>query len=166
MSEPAWIAIARTHLGLAETPGRETTPAIRRWLIELGAWWQDDETPWCGVFVAHCLREAGITPLPKAYFRARAWADWGLVQARPVLGSVMVFDGGPSRPSGGHVTFAVGKDRFGRYLGIGGNQGNRVSIVPFDPGRAIAFRYPTAPVPLLATLPLIEHSAPSSSNEA
>jgi len=165
MSEPAWIAIARTYLGLTETPGRETTPAIRRWLIELGAWWSDDETPWCGVFVAHCLHEAGISPLPKAYFRALAWQDWGLIQRAPVLGSVIVYNGGPSRPGAGHVGFAVGIDPRGRYLTLGGNQGNRVSIAPFEPDRVVAFRYPTSPVPLLATLPLIDHSAASSTSE-
>lgn len=165
MSEQAWIAIARTYLGLAETPGRETTPTIRRWLIELGAWWSDDETPWCGVFVAHCLQEAGIGPLPKAYYRALAWRDWGLPQRSPVLGSIIVYNGGPSRPGAGHVGFAVGIDRLGRYLTLGGNQGNRVSIVPFEAGRAVAYRYPGPAIPPLATLPLIDHSGSSSSNE-
>ena len=32
MSEPAWLTIARSYIGLAEIPGKETNPTIRNWL--------------------------------------------------------------------------------------------------------------------------------------
>ena len=54
MSELAWIKEARKHIGLAEIPGKQHNPVIVNWLTALGAWWNDDETPWCGTFVAHC----------------------------------------------------------------------------------------------------------------
>jgi len=53
------VAEARKYIGLAEVPGKNHNPMILNWLHELKAWWKDDETPWCGVFVAHCLRIGG-----------------------------------------------------------------------------------------------------------
>jgi uncharacterized protein (TIGR02594 family) len=91
MADPNWLTIARKYIGVAETPGKETTPIIRRWLIELGAYWQDDETPWCGVACAAWMREAGM-PIPKHYYRARAWLDWGVPLDEPLLGCVVVFE--------------------------------------------------------------------------
>jgi uncharacterized protein (TIGR02594 family) len=58
--EPHWLPIARKYIGLTEIPGKAHNPTILRWLTELKAWWKDDETPWCGTFVAAVLREAGL----------------------------------------------------------------------------------------------------------
>jgi hypothetical protein len=58
MNEPKWLTHARTYLGTAEIPGKQTAPVIARWLRELKSWWNDDEMPWCGTFVAAVLREA------------------------------------------------------------------------------------------------------------
>jgi uncharacterized protein (TIGR02594 family) len=153
MSNPDWLHLARRHLGLRETPGVATTPLIRRWLIELRAWWQDDETPWCGTFCAAVMREAGL-PLPKAWYRARAWLDWGQPLPRDLLGCIVVFD----RAGGGHVGFVVGRNILGQLLVLGGNQGNQVSIAAFHTGRVLGYRWPpgvpyvaAAPVPLLAS---------------
>ena len=55
MSELAWVAEARKHIGLAEVAGKQHNGTIVNWLIKLGAWWRDDESPWCGTFVVFCL---------------------------------------------------------------------------------------------------------------
>src|SRR5687768_1344129 len=52
-----WLDIARRDLGLAEVPGAETAPKIKQWLADLGAWWRDDETPWCGVAVGAWMKQ-------------------------------------------------------------------------------------------------------------
>ena len=163
---PNWLTAARQYLGVAETPGRATTPVIRRWLLDLKAWWSDDETAWCGVAVAAWMREAGID-LPRHWYRARAWLEWGEVIMHPAVGAVVVFE----RAGGGHVGLVVGEDRQGRLMVLGGNQGNRVSIAPFDRSRVLGYRWPTSriadlyasvgPLPLLAST-----GQPSSSNEA
>jgi len=160
VSEPFWLGNARRYLGTAETPGRETTPAIRRWLIELGAWWSDDETPWCGVFVAEVMRESGIER-PANWYRARAWADWGDALLWPELGCVAVF----ARAGGGHVGFVLGEDQRQRLMVLGGNQGNRVSITPIDRVRAVAFRWPTGQT-RHNLLPVLRSDGQTSSNEA
>lgn len=138
MSDPHWLAIAREDLGVAETPGKETTPVIRRWLIELGAWWRDDETPWCGVAIAHWMRESGIQ-IPRHYYRARAWLDWGTTLLTPTPGCVAVFE----RRGGGHVGLVVGHaDTFNGLRVLGGNQGNRVSISTYSRDRVLGYRWP------------------------
>lgn len=160
MSEPRWLTIARGDLDLAETPGKETTPAIRRWLIELGAWWRDDETPWCGVACAHWMREAGSS-VPKQFYRARAWLDWGTALTQPALGCVVVFD----RRGGGHVGLVVGRNELDYLLVLGGNQGNKVSIASFSPDRVLGYRWPLLDV-AADTLPILSSTLPLSTNEA
>lgn len=137
MTEPKWLTHARTYIGTAEIPGKQTAPTIARWLRELKSIWSDDETPWCGTFVAAVLRENGL-PLAKHWYRARDWLNWGVTLHKPALGCVVVFE----RGGGGHVGFVVGVDVLGRILTLGGNQGNRVSIAPFDSWRVLGYRWP------------------------
>ena len=136
--EPNWLTHARTYLGTAEIPGKATAPTIARWLRELKSFWSDDETPWCGTFCAAVFRETGI-PIAKNWFRARAWLDWGVPLHKPALGCVVIYE----RGGGGHVGFVVGQDTLGRIVTLGGNQGNRVSIAPFDRLRVLGYRWPT-----------------------
>lgn len=150
MSEPAWMARARMHLGLREIPGPKTAPTIGRWLERLRAWWRDDETPWCGTFAAAVIQESGFR-LPKHWYRAKGWLDWGVPLANPEVGCIVVFE----RPGGGHVGFVVGRDLAGALVVLGGNQGNAVSIASFDRSRVIGYRWPATTAPQFAALPLI-----------
>lgn len=162
MSDPAWLAIARTQIGVAEVPGKGDSPVIARWLRTLGAWWTDDATPWCGTFVGWCLREAG-QEVPRHWYRARAYLEWGVQTAQPDVGSVVIFE----RTGGGHVGFVVGQDERNRLMVLGGNQGDRVSIAPFDRARVLGYRWPSYPPPWLRQLPrLASNGAPLSTNEA
>lgn len=138
MSEPAWLIEARRHVGLREIPGAPTAPTIARWLQGLGAWWRDDETPWCGVAVAAWMQAAGVGPLPKFWMRARAWAEWGQALDRPAHGCVVVF----ARQGGGHVGLVVGEDAAGNLLVLGGNQGDACNVRAFQRGRVLAYRWP------------------------
>ena len=164
MTEPSWLTIARKYIGVAEIPGKATAPTISRWLRELRSWWSDDETPWCGTFVAAVLREAGL-PVAKHWYRARDWLNWGVPLQRPAPGCVVVYE----RSGGGHVGFVVGETPSGRLMTLGGNQGNRVSIAPFDRLRVLGYRWPAnrpAELPAAGPLPVIDSSAASSSGEA
>lgn len=163
MSEPVWLEHARKDEGLKEIPGAAAAPRIRTWLRAMRAWWDEDETPWCGVAVDGWMRECGIAP-PKNSFRARAWLDFGLRLDRPAVGAVVVFE----RQGGGHVGLIVGRDQRGRLMVLGGNQDNAVSIAPFAMERVAGYRWPAdhlAALPLGA-LPTLASLAPSSSNEA
>lgn len=139
MIEQAWMKEARRYIGLEEIPGAANNSTIIGWLVRLSAWWRDDETPWCGAFVAHCLQETGY-PIPQYWMRALAWAEWGRPLVVPMVGCVVVF----SRKGGGHVGFVIGQDAQGNLLVLGGNQGNRVSIAAFPRSRVVAYRWPTS----------------------
>lgn len=158
-SEPAWLVEARLHIGLREIPGPRHNRTILDWIKRLGGWFTDDETPWCGTFVAHCLDAAKVTPRPKHWYRALAWGDWGKA-SQPVIGAIAVF----GRSGGGHVGFVVGESATHYYV-LGGNQNNMVRIDPIAKGRLVDLRWPES-VPLLLTpLPLMTGGAVSR-NEA
>lgn len=160
--EPPWLDTAREYIGLSEIPGTGTNSTIRAWLERLKAWWRDDETPWCGAFVAYCM-DVNAFAIPKYWMRARDWANWGRELMTPIPGCIVVF----SRQGGGHVGFVVGKDADDRLLVLGGNQGNRVSIATFTRDRVLAYRWPTEQ-PLLgnAWLPTLSSAGKPSTNEA
>lgn len=155
-----WVEAARKSIGLKEIPGKEHASEIVRMLITLKAWWRDDETPWCGVFIAHCMKEA-LLPYPSKYYRALEWNSYGIKLDRPAYGCIVVF----SRTGGGHVGIVVGKDEKGRLMVLGGNQSNQVSIAPFDRARATGFRYPDNQTVLNYDLPVIKTDMKSSTNE-
>lgn len=131
----AWMNEAARHLGEKEIPGKLHNPRIVRWTRELGGWWSDDETPWCGTFVAWCLRASGFEP-PRHWYRARAYAEWG-APVTPRVGAIAVF----GRKGGGHVGFIVGESASDLYI-LGGNQGNMVNISPIAKDRLISCRWP------------------------
>ena len=86
MTELPWMAEARRHVGLKEIVGAKHNPIIQSWLKEMGnfpnaakAWYADDETPWCGLFVGYCLGKSGRGVI-KDWYRAKAWAEAGLTK--------------------------------------------------------------------------------------
>lgn len=137
-SDPRWIELARARIGEREIKG----PKHNNWIAglwgALGAtWFNTDETPWCGAFVAKCLHDAGRKILgPSEFPRALAWAKWGQ-PCEPTVGAVVVF----KRDGGGHVGFLVGESITNYYV-LGGNQGDMVSIAPIAKNRAVAVRWP------------------------
>lgn len=138
MTLPRWLGVARAQIGLAEIPGPKHNKTILNWLTRLRAWWSNDETPWCGVFVAYCMQEVGL-PFPKYYMRAKDWAPWGvgISAQRLAPGAVLVFE----RKGGGHVGFYVGEDATHYYV-LGGNQSNAVNISKIAKSRLVASRWP------------------------
>lgn len=139
--EPKWLIEARRLIGQGEIPGPRHNGLIANgWArldkkLGLAARFNDDETPWCGWFVAHCIDVAGL-PFPRMYARALAWADWGK-PCKPTVGAVGVF----KRPGGGHVGFLVAENAANYYV-LGGNQSNAVNIMQLAKNRLVATRWP------------------------
>lgn len=136
--EPPWLIEARSLMGTREIVGPKHNGFISKGWARLGApWFNDDETPWCGLFIAHCMEKVGLPYPGKGMFaRALAWADWGK-SSDPVVGAVAVF----GRTGGGHVGFAVGQGAGVVYV-LGGNQSNAVNIMPIARSRLVGFRWP------------------------
>jgi len=148
--EPAHLRAARTLIGTRELPGIANSKLILAWAMALGARilgiaYGADSVPWCGLFVAHCLRTAGVDLTGmKIAVRASAWAAWGtaLPASGLVPGAILVF----TRAGGGHVGFYVGEDAT-HYFVLGGNQGDAISIMRIAKSRCTARRWPVG-IPL------------------
>jgi hypothetical protein len=85
------------------------------------------------LLIATRLAEDGIPAAPIAVC-AKDWARW---RANLASGAVLVFD----RADGGHVGLYVGAD-LTSYQVLGGNQGDRVSIMRLERSRCVARRWP------------------------
>ena len=169
--EPPWLRIARAYLGLKEIKGKKHNKQILSWWQAVGAsWFRDDETPWCGAFVGGVLSDAGIDILPggKAA-RARAWEKWGRELNGPAVGCVVTLWRRSKSSGNGHVFFLLGK-RHKRLVGIGGNQGDAVTVANFDPARVTSYRWPSGkPAPKemgFNFLPVILSDGHASSSES
>lgn len=168
-TNPAWLLAARALIGTREAAGGANNPTILGWakllgLKVLGIVYNADSVPWCGLFVAHCLRAGGVDLADmKVGVRAKAWAMWGsAIQAdRLAPGAILVFD----RAGGGHVAFYEGEDAT-HYHVLGGNQGDRVSIMRIEKSRCIARRWPRGWPVIAKPVQLRADGAPVSRNEA
>ena len=141
-----WLTEARRHIGMREVPGVANNPVIMGWADRLGARvlgikYNADSVPWCGLFAAWCVHQAGLRP-PGTSIRAKAWADWGdavsMVATRPPLGAIAVF----GRDGGGHVGFVESVNTDASLNIIGGNQSDEVNVRRFARNRLIALRWP------------------------
>ena len=136
MNDLAWMIEAKKHIGLREIPGKNHNQTIMSWIKSLGGWFTDDETPWCGTFVAHCLKTAGIK-YPKNWYRALDYLNYGAPLQKPAYGCVAI----KTRKGGGHVCFVVGRNKAGKLVCLGGNQGNAVSYALYNESEFEEFRW-------------------------
>ncbi len=169
---PPWLRLAYSYLGLREIPGPRHNADVVGFWERLGLHFRDDETPWCAGFVNAMIKDAGlpITPSYRAAALGWRWSGYGTRLPGPALGAVMSITR-PGRPGSGHMTFVAGKDSHGRIMGLGGNQGNAVSINPYHPvNRGAQYHWPEgAPSPEhtgLMGLPIITSAGAELTNEA
>lgn len=176
LSELPWITEARSHIGLREIKGPQHNHTILQWLERMPefdsaakAWWRDDETPWCGLFVGYCLGVTG-RHVVREWYRAKAWESPELTRLdMPAYGCLVTF----TRSGGGHVGFVVGRDARGNLMVLGGNQGDAVNIRPFAQSRVTGYYWPSSadgtrsrPLKGRHALPELNSSGEVSTNEA
>jgi uncharacterized protein (TIGR02594 family) len=165
---PPWIKEAIRLLGTDETPGQRNNPTIMQWAKDLDQWYPDDSTPWCGLFVAHCMR-VGAPKDPQDFNRlgAREWIKFGYKLDKAEPGCIGVFWRG--RPDGwqGHVGFIMGEDK-GAWHVLGGNQSDSVNVIRVSKRRSLGYVWPktvASPVPRTAPMASVTTGA-LSHNEA
>ncbi len=133
---PTHVTIAQSSIGQRETDGANDSGFIRGLWQSLTKNWQWLRgQPWCGAFVADCLKGASL-PIIEEYYRAKAWALYGNPIATHEFGCIAVLE----RTGGGHVAFVVGMTSQGQTLLLGGNQGNAVSIIKVNPSDVLCYR--------------------------
>jgi len=135
-NELSWIRTGRELVGTKEIKGRLHNKAIVKMLSFLGSWWSEDETPWCGVYTAYCLKKNGVT-IPKHWYRALDYKNYGNALTKPAYGCIAI----KARRGGGHVTFVVGKTGDGRLVCMGGNQNDMVNYAVYRESDFDEFRW-------------------------
>lgn len=152
MSSLPWMQIAWSEAdgGVKGVAGPEHNPRIIEYHQATSLNATDDETPWCGSFVAHVMKTAGIAYDKKSAASARSWLGFGEELDEPISGCLVIF----RRGSGGHVGFLV-KDDGERLHILGGNQGNRVKVSSYKKADALGYRWPTE-YPLPGPKPMLK----------
>ena len=122
---------------MKELNGSNKHQTIDGWAKNLGASWVIGQ-PWCGTYVAHCLKSAGVK-YPKNWYRALAYASEGGVKLKkPAYGCVAV----KTRNGGGHVCFVVGRNKkTNKLVCLGGNQSNMVCFALYAESDFDAFMW-------------------------
>lgn len=186
MSKLDWIAEGEKFLNHAERGGTNRSPTIDKWWNECGASWAKGQ-PWCGVFVAHCLRASGFARgkvnsrhpnwnkkrndqfgvYPYNFYGAKDFIhEGGFKLNKPCVGCVAV----KSRVGGGHVCFVVGKTPSGKLVVLGGNQGNKVCYTTYDvsefDGGFFWYGRTAQPASHRFNLPVIKHVSQTKLTEA
>lgn len=154
MNSTPWLTIAKSYVGLKEIPGRALhNPTVLGWLkryaLNIGRWGQSrDETPWCAVFVSHCLEAAGYASTRHA--QAVSYKTYGR-PAKFVRGAIVVIrrkrKDGPNVTGsgrGGYHVFFLDKITHNFIWGWGGNQKNSVSRAAYSKKKydIVAIRWP------------------------
>ncbi|MCG8441306.1 MAG: TIGR02594 family protein [Caulobacterales bacterium] len=160
-----WFEEAQNLLGTKEIGGAASNPTILDWADDLDIHYPNDDIPWCGLFVAHCV---GATlpdeVLPGNPLGARRWSAFGEA-TDPRLGAIMVF-WRKSKSSGlGHVGFYNGESD-DAYQILGGNQSNAVSLAWLSKDRFLQARWPSTARSLTSAAVTREKAGGLSSNEA
>jgi uncharacterized protein (TIGR02594 family) len=170
IARPLWLEAGLQLLNTKEVPGAKDNPIIIDWARDEGGAiakeYTHDVIPWCALFWNHCLTKAGLkgTETLWALDFAGNWPSVRLAGMAVGAFAPMVRDGG------GHIIVIVGRDQHGNIMGLGGNQSDKVSIVPFPISRLNqGFWWPAGeilPKTGFASLPVVTSSGRVSVNEA
>jgi uncharacterized protein (TIGR02594 family) len=133
---PEYLKTAMYEIGTREIKGSEHNDRVVYYHSFSAGKYSTDEVPWCGSFVAMCMKKAGYD-LPKYPERALSWLNFETNLEEPKIGSIAV----KGRKGGGHVGFVVATDGEDLYL-LGGNQNDEVNIRRYKVKDFIDFRGP------------------------
>lgn len=139
--DPPWLREIFALEGLKEIVGSKDEPKIVAFFAEARhPDVKDDETAWCAAAAHAMLGRAGVKGTGK--LNARSYLDWGTKVTKPQRGDVVVIKRGTSTWQG-HVFFWLGETA-DRIWGIGGNQGNAISVASFPKTALLGYRRPPA----------------------
>ncbi len=135
------IQTATNELGILEVPGAAGhAPEILNYAREAGFnWVNDDETPWCSIFMNWVAMKTNYERTKRA--NARSWLNIGIQVVNPEPGDIVIYWREREDSHKGHVGIFMGysRDRTRIYT-LGGNQGNSVSVSGYSATRLLGFR--------------------------
>ena len=134
------LALAFKELGVSEVAGAEHEARIIQYAQDSGfETINDDETPWCSIFINYCCKQLDYETTGKA--NARSWMHVGAKTTDPHPGDVVVFWRESVQSWKGHVAIFLGfSDNGKKVFCLGGNQGNSVSVAAYDAAKVLGFR--------------------------
>lgn len=137
-SAPRHLLKAIELFGTTELAGSINNPVIMGWAKETGLEkiYTADSIPWCGLYMAVVMHRAQ-RPVVDSPLWALNWNKFGVRVNTAMLGDILTF----TRKSGGHVGIYVGEDATAYHV-LGGNQGDKVSIVRIAKSRLSQIRRP------------------------
>jgi len=142
-----WFVEAQRLIGVKEDVSAGSNPLLIGWGREIGVHYTNDETPWCGLFVGHCIGSQLLRePLPANPLGARQWQGFGR-SCDPQPGAVMVFWRVSRTDGRGHVGFYVAEDAAGFFHILGGNQSDAVNVSRVPRNRLLGARWPATAMP-------------------
>lgn len=136
----AMYHVAESQLGVYEYPGGAENPHLLRYWVETKlSQTPDEDEAWCSVFVNWCALKARVQRSGKA--NARSWLDAGVEATTPELGDIVVFWRDSKDSWKGHVALFHSLSDDGNWINVlGGNQGSRVCVKPYEAGRKLGYR--------------------------
>lgn len=143
---PKHLKHAYGDVGIVEWQGRRRTDGpnidlVNRIKKATGASIDTRKVPWCSYWIGTTLEESGMSSTKSGM--ARSYLKWGekvdLDDAKP--GDVVVtYRGKHDDGVTGHVFYYLGGTPSGGILGLGGNQGDSVSIQEFATSKILGVR--------------------------
>lgn len=168
--QPIWLTEGLRWINTKEVPGPGDNPKILDWAKDIGGDigkdYKHDATPWCALFANMILNKCGLPGT------GTLWAlDFNTTKSLITLPGPAVGAFAPMhRPGGGHIICVVGRDQHGNLMGLGGNQKDEVSVIPFPKDRPASFRWPKSiPLPThigFDALPVVMSDGRVSNREA
>lgn len=132
---PPWMVWARGELGEAEVPGPKSNARIMEYRdLSKAAGREDGEdgsVPWCAIFVNAGLEQCGIRGTRSALARSFEASDDFIRLDGPAVGAIVVYWRKSLASGLGHVQYYDHETAEGRVFGIGGNQGDEVSLAGY-----------------------------------
>lgn len=132
------IEIALAEYGTKEIEGSRHNMDIVNYAKESGfSWVNDDETPWCSIFLSWVSMKANLERSKKA--NARSWLDVGKEVQRPEIGDIAILWRENVNSWKGHVGIFINKENgFVRILG--GNQSDEVNISRYPESQVLKYK--------------------------
>jgi len=125
------LQIAFEEMNTKEIPGKNHNPRIIQYHKTTTLKATKDEIAWCSALMNWLVIKAGFIGTNNAL--AMSWLDYGIAINKPFPGCIAVFRGGD------HVALYLYETNRYIYV-IGGNQGDKVSIIGIDKRRLAGYR--------------------------
>jgi uncharacterized protein (TIGR02594 family) len=132
------LQIAIKEYGVKEIVGGNHNPIILNYFKEIGHnWVTTDETAWCSAFINYCALKAQLPMSNK--LNARSWLSIGKPVDKPLQGDLVIYWRESPDSWKGHVGIYISDD--GKMIEtLGGNQRNRVCIMPYMKSQLLGYR--------------------------